>query len=128
MQSRPLWRDRGAAGFLVATTIPNGCLVQGSSWSQIQGAGAFSEDAENPQVVVRVGEEEGEEGSVQIVQIVEMIFTTRGPTAGAIVLQWNIHEASQGSGTVYCLLFFSPITLSFLPLPFNKLVGRHPVC
>jgi len=76
-------------------TIPRGSKVQGSSWSQIQGAGAYFEDMNNPKVVVQVGEKEGEVGSVQIV---EMIFSTRGPTAGAIVLQWNLHEEYQGSG------------------------------
>jgi hypothetical protein len=76
-------------------TIPAGSRVQGASWSQIQGAGARFEDMNNPRPVVKVGDRDGEEGDVEIV---EMIFTTRGPTAGAIVLQWNIKARTQGSG------------------------------
>jgi hypothetical protein len=31
-------------------------------------------------------------------EIVEMIFSVQGATAGAIVLEWNVHESKQGSG------------------------------
>ncbi|EDN08454.1 predicted protein [Histoplasma mississippiense (nom. inval.)] len=36
--------------------IPTGSRVQGSSWSQIQGAGFYFNDLHNPRVVVQVGE------------------------------------------------------------------------
>jgi hypothetical protein len=38
----------------------------------------------------------GDSGSVEIS---DMLFTVRGPTRGAILMEWNIHESSQGSGT-----------------------------
>jgi len=75
-------------------TIPTGSRVQGSSWSQIQGAGMYFSDIRKPQVVVKVGNR----GDVGTMEIVDMMFNVQGATAGAIVLEWNVHESSQGSG------------------------------
>ncbi|KAK2598031.1 hypothetical protein QQS21_005868 [Conoideocrella luteorostrata] len=78
-------------------TIPVGSVVQGSLWSQIQGAGVFFSNMQDPQVVVKVGEK-GDKGKMEIV---EMIFGVQGATAGAIVLEWNIHEGGQGSAAMW---------------------------
>lgn len=75
-------------------TIPTGSRVQGASWSQIQGAGAYFSDMSRPQVVVKVGNR----GDVGTMEIVDMMFNVQGATAGAIVLEWNVHESTQGSG------------------------------
>lgn len=40
----------------------------------------------------------GNEGDVGTVEISDMLFTVSGPTAGAILMEWNIHESTQGSG------------------------------
>jgi hypothetical protein len=75
--------------------MPTGSRVQGSSWSQIQGAGFYFSDMNNPQVMVQVGNK----GDVGNMEIVEMLFTVKGATAGAILMEWNVAAASQGSGT-----------------------------
>jgi hypothetical protein len=31
-------------------------------------------------------------------EISDMLFTVKGPTAGAILMEWNVHEKGQGSG------------------------------
>lgn len=74
--------------------IPTGSRIQGSLWSQIQGGGMYFGDLNNPKVVVQVGNR----GDVGDVEIVEMMFTVTGATAGAIVVEWNVHEKTQGSG------------------------------
>jgi hypothetical protein len=43
----------------------------------------------------------GNEGDVGSVEIVEMLLTVKGPTAGAILMQWNIKEDAQGSGMTF---------------------------
>lgn len=58
------------------------------------GTGKYFEDMNNPKVMIQVGEE-SEAGSMEIS---DMLFTVKGPTAGAILMQWNIHEVTQGSG------------------------------
>jgi hypothetical protein len=73
--------------------IPIGSRIVGQAWSQIMGSGARFADEGAPRVVVRVGYP----GDVGIIEIQDMLFTVSGATAGAIILQWNAQEATQGS-------------------------------
>ncbi|KAK8029256.1 glucan 1-3-beta-glucosidase [Apiospora marii] len=77
--------------------IPTGSRVQGSSWSQIQGAGVYFADMHNPKVMVQVGNK----GDVGNIEIVEMLFTVAGPTAGAVLMEWNVAAAQQGSAAMW---------------------------
>ncbi|PPQ99276.1 hypothetical protein CVT26_014092 [Gymnopilus dilepis] len=79
------------AGFYIVSstlTIPAGTRLVGEAWSVIAGKGEAFQDQENPQAVVKVGEE-GSQGQTEITDIV---FTTVGPAAGAIVVEWNVKE------------------------------------
>lgn len=58
------------------------------------GTGSYFGDAQNPKVMVRVGQA-GDSGALEIV---DMLFTVKGATAGAILMEWNVHESTQGSG------------------------------
>jgi len=51
------------------------------------------QDAMNPQPMLKVGEP-GQTGSVEIT---DLFFASRGPQPGAILVQWNIRQSSQGS-------------------------------
>lgn len=62
--------------------------------------GSYFGDMNNPQVFVRVGSP----GDVGSMEIVEMLFSVKGPTAGAIILEWNVHADAQGSGKAYSQL------------------------
>ncbi len=74
--------------------FPVGSRVQGASWSQIQGYGSYFADQDNPKVVVRAGEK----GDVGVLEITDMLFSVRGNTAGAIVVEWNVKSISPGAG------------------------------
>lgn len=52
---------------------------------------------QNPNVVIRVGEE----GDVGTMEISDMLFTVKAPTAGAIMMEWNVHESSPGSAGLW---------------------------
>ena len=43
----------------------------------------------------------GESGSTGVLEITDMIFSTRGPAAGAIVVEWNIHSDEQGGAGMW---------------------------
>lgn len=86
--------DAGTYLITSTITIPAGTQVVGEAWSTIMGSGSAFEDYNNPQVVVRVGEP----GSEGIVEITDMIFTARGPAAGAIIVEWNVHDPSGQQG------------------------------
>ncbi|KAM5347264.1 hypothetical protein ACJ41O_010269 [Fusarium nematophilum] len=78
-------------------TIPVGSRVIGQTWPQLMGTGAKFEDINKPRPVVRVGVP-GNEG---VAEIQSLMFTVRGPTAGAILLEWNVHESFQGSAGLW---------------------------
>lgn len=82
--------------YLAAGTVkvPPGSKLQGSSWSQIMCTGSYFNDMKNPKVFIQVGDK-GQKGKVEIV---EMMFTAKGPTAGAIMVEWNIESDSPGAG------------------------------
>ncbi|KAF8900746.1 exo-beta-1,3-glucanase [Gymnopilus junonius] len=79
------------AGFYIVSstlTIPAGTRLVGEAWSVLAGKGPAFQDQTNPQVVFKVGEE-GDQGQTEITDVV---FTTVGPAAGAIVVEWNVRE------------------------------------
>ncbi|KAK4213855.1 glucan-beta-glucosidase [Rhypophila decipiens] len=88
-----------AGEYAVGSTvhIPTGAVVQGSLWSQIMGSGFYFSDIQHPKVMVRVGNK-GEVGSVEIT---EMLFSVRGATAGAIMMEWNVAAEKQGSAAMW---------------------------
>ncbi|TQV99224.1 LysM domain-containing protein [Cordyceps javanica] len=77
--------------------IPTGSRVQGASWSQIQGSGAYFSDMANPKVMVQVGNA----GEIGTVEIVEMLFSVRGNTAGAILMEWNTAGQKPGDAAMW---------------------------
>ena len=81
-----------AGTYIVSSTItiPAGTQVVGEVWSQVVGTGSQFTDYNNPRPVIQVGTA----GSTGTVEITDMIFTTRGPAAGAIIVEWNVHDPS----------------------------------
>lgn len=85
--------------YLVRGTVfvPVGSKIVGSGWSQIMGTGTYFQDENNPKVMVRVGNE----GDSGLIEISDMMFTVKGPTAGCILMEWNVHEGAQGSAAMW---------------------------
>jgi hypothetical protein len=73
--------------------VPIGSRIIGQAWSQIMASGPNFQDELRPRAAVQVGRP----GDVGIIEIQDMMFTVSGPTAGAVVLEWNAHENTQGS-------------------------------
>ncbi|KAK7023972.1 pectate lyase superfamily protein-domain-containing protein [Favolaschia claudopus] len=88
-----------AGTYVVTSTIqiPAGTQIVGEAWSVIAGRGSAFQNANSPQVVVQVGAP----GSTGLVEINDIIFSTIGPTAGAIVVEWNVKQSSQGSAGMW---------------------------
>ncbi|KAI0205630.1 pectin lyase fold/virulence factor [Astrocystis sublimbata] len=77
--------------------IPTGSVVQGSLWSQILGSGFYFSDMKNPKIMVQVGNK----GDIGTMEITEMLFSVRGATAGAILMEWNVAAVSQGAAAMW---------------------------
>lgn len=98
--------------------VPVGSRITGQAWSQIMATGPKFEDMKNPHVAVQVGQP----GDTGIVEIQDMMFTVSGATAGAILVEWNIHESSKGSAAMWgkfllCPIFIQIVDRNRLPYP-----------
>ncbi|KAF8634678.1 hypothetical protein AX15_000779 [Amanita polypyramis BW_CC] len=83
-----IFLDAGAYVVTSTLTIPAGTRIVGEAWSVIAGRGPYFQDINNPQPIVRVGAP----NSQGIIEITDIVFTTIGPTPGAIVIEWNIAQ------------------------------------
>ncbi|KAH7311222.1 pectate lyase superfamily protein-domain-containing protein [Stachybotrys elegans] len=88
-----------AGVYVVGSTvnIPTGSIVQGSLWSQILGSGFYFSDIKNPKVMVQVGNK----GDIGTMEITEMLFSVRGATSGAILMEWNVAAVKQGVAAMW---------------------------
>lgn len=77
--------------------VPTNSIIQGSSWSQILGSGFYFSDITSPKVMVRVGSK----GDVGTMEITEMLFSVRGATSGAVLMEWNVAAKSQGAAGMW---------------------------
>ena len=49
----------------------------------------------------------GNVGDVGSVEIQDMLFTTKGGTAGAVLMEWNIQASSPGSAAMWGETYYS---------------------
>jgi glucan 1,3-beta-glucosidase len=77
-----------AGTYLVTSTVhvPAGSRVVGESYSVIMSSGSFFADMTNPQPVVRVGNA----GETGVVEWSDMIVSSQGAQAGAVLVEWNL--------------------------------------
>ncbi|KAJ7718670.1 exo-beta-1,3-glucanase [Mycena metata] len=89
------------AGTYVVTstlTIPAGTQVVGEGYGTvIAGRGSAFQNINSPQVVVQAGAP----GSSGTLEITDIQFATIGPTPGAIVLEWNVKQTTQGGAGMW---------------------------
>ncbi|KAL2372532.1 hypothetical protein RJZ57_003006 [Blastomyces gilchristii] len=84
--------DAGSYILTDTITIPVGAKIVGEGWSQLVAFGPNFQDERNPRPLVRVGND-GDHGDVEIQ---DLLFTTKGPTAGAVLVEWNIKATCSG--------------------------------
>lgn len=83
--------DAGTYRVTRTITIPAGSKVVGEGYSVIMSSGSFFNNINSPKPVVRIGLA-GNSGSVEWS---DMIVSTQGQQAGALLIQWNL--AGQGT-------------------------------
>ena len=92
-QGKVCFFDAGTYRVTRTLYVPPGSRLVGESYSVIMSSGAFFADMAAPQPVVQVGRAGGEAGDP--VEWSDMIVSTQGPQAGAVLVQWNL--ASRGA-------------------------------
>jgi glucan 1,3-beta-glucosidase len=78
--------DAGTYRVTATINVPPGSRIVGETYSVIMGAGAFFSSISAPKPVVAVGTA----GQSGVVEWSDMIVSTQGATAGAILIQWNL--------------------------------------
>ena len=89
-----LFWDAGTYRITSTLTMPANSKWVGESYSVIMSSGSFFNDMTNPQPVVQVGNA-GEAGQVEWS---DMIVSTQGAQAGAILIEWNLATSGIPSG------------------------------
>ncbi|EJP61727.1 Pectin lyase fold/virulence factor [Beauveria bassiana ARSEF 2860] len=92
-----LFIDAGTYILTSTVVIPPGSKIVGETWSQLAASGPYFSDANNPKVMIQVGQA----GQIGNVEMQDLLFTTHGPTSGAILVQWNLRAESQGAAGLW---------------------------
>lgn len=102
--------------------VPIGSRIIGQAWSQIMGKGTKFQNELKPRAVVQVGRR----GDVGIIEIQDLMFTVSGATAGAVVVEWNAKEETQGSVGLWGTSYASPCPLFSIHMLTAWLYNRFP--
>ncbi|KAL2208244.1 beta-1,3-glucanase [Sarocladium strictum] len=82
--------------------IPANIRIVGEIWPLLMAAGNSNfKDQNNPKPMLRIGNP----GDVGNVEISDFMIETKGPQPGAILMEWNIEAASQGSAGLWDVHF-----------------------
>ncbi|CAG8978299.1 hypothetical protein HYALB_00005885 [Hymenoscyphus albidus] len=93
--------DHGAYVVTDTIQVPANIKITGEIWPLIMAGGNAFKDQANPKPVFRVGNP-GESGNVEMS---DLVFETIGPQPGAIMMEWNLKGASQGSAGMWDVHF-----------------------
>ena len=93
--------DHGA--YLIKDTIrvPTNIKITGEIWPLIMADGPSFSDPANPKPVFQVGQA-GEKGAVEMS---DLMFETKGPAPGAILMEWNLAGAQPGAAAMWDVHF-----------------------
>lgn len=83
-----LFADAGIYLLTDTVTVPEGTVIVGEAWTQFAATGDKFGDADHPKVMLRVGEPD--KNNRAAVEMQGLIFTTKGPTPGAVLVEWNM--------------------------------------
>jgi glucan 1,3-beta-glucosidase len=85
--------DHGAYIITKTIAVPKNIKITGEIWPLIMASGPNFQDQTKPIPVFQVGQP----GDVGSVEMSDLIFETAGPCPGAILMEWNVAQSSQGA-------------------------------
>ncbi|KAJ5872831.1 uncharacterized protein N7529_005184 [Penicillium soppii] len=96
-----IYFDHGAYVITSTIKVPKNIRITGEIWPMLMAHGEKFADQENPVPVFQIGQK-GESGNVEMS---DLIITTKGAAPGAILMEWNVAGASQGSAGMWDVHF-----------------------
>lgn len=101
--------------------IPVGSRIIGQAWSQIMMKGPKFENELQPRVGVQVGHA----GDVGTIEIQSIMFTVSGPTAGAVLMEWNVHQYLPGSAAMWGKPIIAPFLFQYVDPWLTSVIDSH---
>ena len=89
--------DHGAYVITSTVKVPKDIRITGEIWPILMASGSNFASASSPTPVFQVGQP-GDSGAVEMS---DLIFSTKGPVPGAILVEWNLAESSQGASGMW---------------------------
>lgn len=89
-----LYIDAGVYKVTSTLNVPANSKIVGEGYPVILSSGDFFNNIDAPKPVVQVGQA-GEQGQVELS---DLILSTQGPQAGAVLIEWNIASPSAPAG------------------------------
>ncbi|KAL9027754.1 MAG: hypothetical protein Q9196_003767 [Gyalolechia fulgens] len=86
--------DHGAYIITSTVKVPRNIKITGEIWPLIMSSGPAFSDQSKPTPVFQVGQP----GDTGAVEISDLIFETKGPQPGAILMQWNVADPAGQQG------------------------------
>lgn len=93
--------DHGAYVITSTVKVPSTIRMTGEIWPLIMASGTAFANQASPAPVFQVGQA-GETGAVEMT---DLMFETKGPAPGAIMVEWNVAEKSQGASGMWDVHF-----------------------
>ncbi|EER38081.1 exo-beta-1,3-glucanase [Histoplasma capsulatum H143] len=85
--------DHGAYVITSTIKVPKEIKITGEIWPLLMASGPAFSDESKPIPMLQVGQK-GDKGNVEIS---DLVLETKGPAPGAILVEWNVAETTQGS-------------------------------
>ncbi|KAI0466139.1 glycoside hydrolase family 55 protein [Xylaria cf. heliscus] len=95
--SKVIYVDAGTYILTDTVTIPKDAKLVGETWSQFAAYGSKFSDASNPVAMLKVGND----GDVGTVEMQDLILTSKGPTPGVVLMEWNVLAQSPGAAALW---------------------------
>ena len=85
--------DHGAYMITSTIKVPKNIKITGEVWPVLMATGPNFSNQSQPKPLLQIGSK-GEKGNVELS---DLILGTKGPAPGAILMEWNIAQTTQGS-------------------------------
>ncbi|KAI0402848.1 pectate lyase superfamily protein-domain-containing protein [Xylaria palmicola] len=95
--SKVIFVDAGTYILTNTVTIPKDAKIVGETWSQFAANGGRFADATKPVVMFKVGND----GDIGTVEMQDLILTSKGPTPGVVLMEWNVQARSPGAAALW---------------------------
>ncbi|KAK5630292.1 hypothetical protein RRF57_006007 [Xylaria bambusicola] len=95
--SKIIFVDAGTYILKDTVTIPKDAKIVGETWSQFAASGSKFSDASKPVVMLKVGNS----GDVGTVELQDLILTSKGPTPGVVLMEWNVLAKTPGAAALW---------------------------